>query len=117
MDRAPQTTPALQGRLGADGPETVGDGGEGLVFQATCEIEGEERQVALKMHTAVPARDYARIVARARVLSVIDHPNVMHVRDAFIGSALTESPDPTARMPGSSTPSPTGSRAVRSMKR
>ena len=51
--------------VGADGPETVGGGGEGLVYQATCEIEGEERQVALKLHTAVAATDYPRIVARA----------------------------------------------------
>jgi len=72
--------------------QSVGDGGEGLVYHATCDVDGAEREVALKMHTAARADDYSRLVTRAQILSGIDHPNVMHLLDAFVGSALVESP-------------------------
>jgi serine/threonine protein kinase len=74
--------------------QSVGDGGEGLVFQATCVINGQERQVALKMHTAARADDYPRLATRAQILAGIKHPNVMYLLDAFVGSALVELPLP-----------------------
>ncbi len=78
--------------LGEGTLRAVGDGGEGLVFRAFRCIDGVEHQVALKMHTAVPVSDYSRVVARAQILAGVNHPNVMRVVDAFVGSALVDVP-------------------------
>jgi serine/threonine-protein kinase len=73
---------------------TVGDGGEGLVYQAYRSVDGEEQLLALKMHTTLTVDDFERFIGRARVLSQIDHPNVMHLVDAFVGMALADDVDP-----------------------
>ena len=73
---------------------TVGDGGKGLVYQAYRSVDGEEQLLALKMHTTLTVDDFERFIGRARVLSQIDHPNVMHLVDAFVGTALVDDVDP-----------------------
>ena len=74
----------------------MGDGGEGLVFRAFGQFGDEEREVALKMHTSLTLDDFDRFSLRSEALSEIDHPNVMHVIEVFLGSGLIdrdESPD------------------------
>ena len=44
------------------------------------------------MHTAARMDDYTRLVTRAGILSGVNHPNVMHLLDAFVGTALVEKP-------------------------
>jgi WD40 repeat protein len=75
-------------------PVDVGGGGEGLVYQARRTDGDQERVVALKMHTALTLDDFERFAERARTLSEIDHPHVMHLVDAFVGSALIDDDDP-----------------------
>jgi WD40 repeat protein len=83
-------------RVDLDGSATVdiGGGGEGLVYQAHCIVAGEERIVALKMHTGLPFDDFELFRERAGALSEIDHPNVMHLIDVFVGTALIDHADP-----------------------
>jgi serine/threonine protein kinase len=74
----------------------IGDGGEGLVFRAIGQFGDQERDVALKMHTSLTLEDFDRFSLRAQALSEIDHPNVMHVIEVFLGTGLVdrqESPD------------------------
>ena len=74
--------------------ESVGDGGEGLVFRATGRLGGEERVVALKMHTGLTLADFDIFAARARVLSHVEHPGIMRLVDAFVGTALSDDESP-----------------------
>ena len=71
-----------------------GDGGEGLVYRATGIIDGAERDVALKLLTTLTVDDYERVAARARLMSEIDHPHVMHQVETFVGTALIDTDDP-----------------------
>jgi len=71
----------------------MGDGGEGLVFRATANFGEQEHDVALKMHTSLTLDDFERFSRRARALSEIDHPNVMHMIEVFIGTALVDCDD------------------------
>src|SRR5713101_4974731 len=71
----------------------VGDGGEGLVYRAIRESDGLE--VALKMLTAITLDDYGRVSERAAVMHQIDHPNVMHQIETFIGTALVDIDSPS----------------------
>jgi WD40 repeat protein len=75
-------------------PQSVGGGGEGLVFQAHRDAGGREIVVALKMHTALTLDDFDRFRDRTRALTGIDHPNVMHLVDSFVGTALIDDADP-----------------------
>jgi len=75
-------------------PVNVGEGGEGLVYQAACIIAGAERVVALKMHTNLAFDDFERFQNRATALSKIDHPYVMRLVDVFVGTALINDDDP-----------------------
>jgi serine/threonine protein kinase len=70
---------------------STGDGGEGLVFQATMRLHGDERRVALKMHTSLTHKDFAWFSQRARSLCDIDHPHIMQMVDVFVGTALVNS--------------------------
>src|SRR5580704_13220036 len=80
---------------GVDGqPYAIGDGGEGLVFRATSCIQGEERNVALKMHTSLSLDEFEWFSLRAHALSEIDHPNVMHLIEVFVGTALVDIKQP-----------------------
>jgi len=69
---------------------SMGDGGEGLVFRATTHFEGHEREVALKMHTSLTLDDFERFSRRAHALPEVDHPNVMHMIEVFIGTGLVD---------------------------
>ena len=71
----------------------MGDGGEGLVFRATANCGEQEHDVALKMHTSLTLDDFERFSRRAHALSEIDHPNVMHMIEVFIGTALVDCDD------------------------
>jgi len=73
---------------------SVGAGGEGLVYQAVRTVAGDERVVALKMHTHLSFDDFEWFMARAKALSEIDHPHVMHLEDVFVGTALIDDDDP-----------------------
>jgi WD40 repeat protein len=73
---------------------SVGAGGEGLVYQARRTVAGDERVVALKMHTNLSFDDFEWFMARAEALSEIDHPHVMHLEDVFVGTALIDDDDP-----------------------
>jgi len=53
-------------------------------------MAGVESLVALKMHTGLTLGDFARFTERARALTEIDHPHVMHLVDAFVGTALID---------------------------
>src|SRR5712692_10031711 len=70
----------------------VGDGGEELVYHAIRESDGVE--VALKMLTALTLDDYDRVAGRAALMAEIDHPNVMHQIETFIGTALVDVDEP-----------------------
>ena len=72
----------------------IGDGGEGLVFRALCIKNGETHEVALKMHTSLAIADFDGINRRAQILRTVDDPHVMHLVDAFVGTALIDSDDP-----------------------
>jgi WD40 repeat protein len=72
----------------------AGDGGEGLVYRAVTITDGAAREVALKMHTTLAIADFDRLNERARILLSVDHPHVMHLVDAFIGTALVDTEDP-----------------------
>ena len=71
----------------------MGDGGEGLVFRATAHLGDQEHDVALKMHTSLTLDDFERFSHRAQALSEVDHPNVMHLIEFFIGTALVDCDD------------------------
>ena len=73
---------------------SVGGGGEGLVYQAQRTVAGDENVVALKMHTHLSFDDFEWFMARAKALSEIDHPHVMHLEDVFVGTALIDDDDP-----------------------
>src|SRR5579872_2919597 len=75
-------------------PVDVGGGGEGLVYQAHRTVAGDEHTVALKMHTGLTLHDFGQFAGRARVLAEITHPNVMHIVDAFVGTALIDDRHP-----------------------
>ncbi len=75
-------------------PVDVGGGGEGFVFAAHRQDDTKPRLVALKMHTALTGEDFARFAERARALSEIDQPHVMHLLDVFVGTALIDDEDP-----------------------
>ena len=75
-------------------PVDVGGGGEGLVYQAHRTVNDEEHVVALKMHTTLTLDDFERFAERATALSKVDHPNVMHLVDLFVGTALIDDDDP-----------------------
>jgi serine/threonine protein kinase len=72
----------------------IGDGGEGLVFRATAQIDGRERDVALKMHTSLTLEDFDRFSQRAQALSEVDSPDVMHLIEVFVGAGLFDGDDP-----------------------
>jgi len=72
--------------------QSVGDGGEGLVYRAVRESDGLE--VALKMLTALTLDDYPRIEQRGRLMAEIDHSNVMHQIETFTGTALVDIDNP-----------------------
>jgi hypothetical protein len=69
---------------------SIGGGGEGLVYRATRTSGGSSVDVALKMVTNVPLEDYGRVARRASVLSNIEHPNLMHRQESFVGTALID---------------------------
>jgi WD40 repeat protein len=69
----------------------IGDGGEGLVYRATRVTGGTPVEVALKMHTGLTMDDFGRLNERAQTLRAIDHENVMHLVDVFVGTALIDS--------------------------
>lgn len=73
----------------------IGDGGEGLVYRATRVSGGAPVEVALKMHTALAMADFARLKERAQVLRAVDHGNVMHLVDVFVGTALIDTDEPS----------------------
>src|ERR1700733_16233845 len=73
---------------------SMGDGGEGLVFRATSRFEGQERDVALKMHTSLTLDDFERFSHRAEAFCEVDHPNVMHMIEVFVGTALVDCDQP-----------------------
>jgi serine/threonine protein kinase len=79
-------------RVAVDDEEqlSVGGGGEGLVYRAERATDGASLEVALKMVTNVPLDDYGRIARRQSVLSNIEHPNLMHQLESFIGTALID---------------------------
>src|ERR1022692_4117492 len=68
----------------------VGGGGEGLVYRAVRHFEGEEQVVALKMHTGLSFDDFERFELRASALAHIEHPHVMKLLEAFVGTALVD---------------------------
>ena len=70
-------------------------GGEGLVFAAVVDRTGQA--VALKMLTALPVDDYGRVAQRGAIFAEVEHPNLMHQVDTFIGPALTTEESPDAR--------------------
>ncbi len=76
--------------LGADGLTSVGDGGEGLVYRATTVVDGQRRDVALKMVTSLTLADYGRLASRASALTGVDHPGVMRQLETFVGTALVD---------------------------
>jgi serine/threonine protein kinase len=49
---------------------------------------------SLKMHTSLTLDDFERFAERARALSEIEHPHVMRLVDAFVGTALIDAIDP-----------------------
>ena len=73
----------------------IGDGGEGLVYRATRVSGGTPVEVALKMHTALAMSDFERLKERAQVLRTVDHGNVMRLVDAFVGTALVDTDEPS----------------------
>jgi serine/threonine protein kinase len=79
--------------LGSDGLSSVGDGGEGLVYHAVGRLGDEEREVALKMVTSLSFHDYGRLAERSLVMAQIDHPNIMHQIETFVGTALIDRED------------------------
>ncbi|HEX6787279.1 MAG TPA: protein kinase, partial [Acidimicrobiales bacterium] len=81
--------------LSADDVDSALTGGEGLVFAAVGDRTGEA--VALKMLTALPVDDYGRVAQRGAVFAEVEHPNLMHQVDTFIGPALTTDESPDAR--------------------
>ena len=72
---------------------TTGDGGEGLVFHGVGQFGDQQRDVALKMHTSLTLDDFDRFSLRTEALSQIDHPNVMHVIEVFLGTGLVDRRD------------------------
>jgi len=52
---------------------------------------GTPVEVALKMHTGLTMDDFGRLNERAQTLRAIDHENVMHLVDVFVGTALIDS--------------------------
>ena len=73
-------------------PESIG-GGEGLVYRAVLIQDGIEREVALKMHTSIGLADFQQYVIRASALNVVEHPNLMCLIEAFVGTALLATTD------------------------
>jgi hypothetical protein len=67
-------------------------GGEGLVYRA--HDMDRDVDVALKLLTVVAAGDYGRLVERASPFTTIEHPNLMSHIEVFIGTALTDDPNP-----------------------
>jgi len=68
----------------------IGDGGEGLVYRATRVTGGTPVEVPSKCIPAHHGR--LRAVERAaQTLRAIDHENVMHLVDVFVGTALIDS--------------------------
>lgn len=61
-------------------------GGEGLVVRAVERATGAE--VALKMLTSARPGDVAMLRRRAEALTVVRHPNVMYLREVFLGGGL-----------------------------
>ena len=78
---------------GADGPVTVGDGGEGLVYRSVGDSDGATHDVALKMLTSLALDDYERVAERSRVMTQILHPHIMRQLETFVGTALIDSDD------------------------
>ena len=81
--------------LSSDDVETALPGGEGLVFAALVDRTGQT--VALKMLTALPVDDYGRVAQRGAIFAEVEHPNLMHQVDTFIGPPLTTEESPDAR--------------------
>ena len=81
--------------LSSDDVEAALAGGEGLVFAAVVDRTGQA--VALKMLTALPVDDYGRVAQRGAIFAEVEHPNLMHQVDTFIGPALTTEESPDAR--------------------
>ena len=81
--------------LSSDDVETALPGGEGLVFAALVDRTGQA--VALKMLTALPVDDYGRVAQRGAIFAEVEHPNLMHQVDTFIGPPLTTEESPDAR--------------------
>ena len=67
-------------------------GGEGLVYRADDTDRGVP--VALKLLTVVNVADYGRIVERSVPFTRITHPNLMSHVEVFIGTGLTNDPNP-----------------------
>src|ERR1022692_4681002 len=74
--------------LSEEGLVSVGDGGEGLVYQAVRMVGGVSMDVALKMLTNLTLDDYERLAARSKVIAAIDDPHVMRQIETFVGTAL-----------------------------
>ena len=81
--------------LAADDVDVALSGGEGLVFAAVVDRNGEA--VALKMLTALPVEDYGRVAQRGAIFAAVEHPNLMRQVDTFIGPALSIDDSPDAR--------------------
>jgi WD40 repeat protein/serine/threonine protein kinase len=73
----------------------IGDGGEGLVYRATRVSGGAPVEVALKMHTTLAMADFEKLQERAQTLRTVDHGNVMHLVDVFVGTALIDTDTPS----------------------
>lgn len=67
-------------------------GGEGLVYRADDTDRGVP--VALKLLTVVNVADYGRVVERSVPFTTITHPNLMAHVEVFIGTGLTNDPNP-----------------------
>jgi len=74
--------------LGPNGLESVGDGGEGLVFRALCSVNGADEVVALKLLNTLHPDAFEVAIARAAALVEVREARIMRQREVFVGTGL-----------------------------